>query len=90
MTDMLEIVKPLLKEDGIEMEIVILSDNIQPNSALANKEVDQTFSNTLHIWKMSNEETIPTWEPYNLYIMQFWALTLLNIIASMSDQKRHK
>ena len=43
MTDMLEIVKPLLKEDGIDMEIVILSDNIQPNSALANKEVDANF-----------------------------------------------
>ena len=43
MTDMLEIVKPLLKEDGIDMEIVVLSDNVQPNSALANKEVDANF-----------------------------------------------
>ena len=43
MTDMLEIAKPLLKEDGIDMEIVILSDNVQPNSALANKEVDANF-----------------------------------------------
>ena len=43
MTDMLEIAKPLLEEDGIDMEIVILSDNVQPNSALANKEVDANF-----------------------------------------------
>lgn len=43
MTDMLEIVKPLLKEDGIDMEIVILGDNIQPNSALAAEEVDANF-----------------------------------------------
>lgn len=43
MTDMLEIAKPLLKEDGIEMEIVILGDNVQPNDALANKEVDANF-----------------------------------------------
>lgn len=43
MTDMLEIVKPLLEKDGIEMKIVILSDNIQPNEALANKEVDANF-----------------------------------------------
>jgi len=43
MTDMLEIAKPLLAEDGIEMEIVILSDNVQPNAALANKEVDANF-----------------------------------------------
>lgn len=43
MTDMLEIVKPLLKEDGIDMDIIILSDNVQPNSALAAKEVDANF-----------------------------------------------
>jgi D-methionine transport system substrate-binding protein len=43
MTDMLEIVKPLLKEEGIDMEILILSDNVQPNSALAAKEVDANF-----------------------------------------------
>ncbi len=43
MTDMLEIVKPLLAEEGVDMEIVILSDNVQPNSALAAKEVDANF-----------------------------------------------
>ncbi|TQR16200.1 MetQ/NlpA family ABC transporter substrate-binding protein [Psychrobacillus soli] len=43
MTDMLEIVKPLLKEEGIDLDIVILSDNVQPNSALAAKEVDANF-----------------------------------------------
>ncbi|MDQ0193721.1 MetQ/NlpA family ABC transporter substrate-binding protein [Paenibacillus wynnii] len=43
MTDIMDIVKPLLKEDGIELEIVILSDNVQPNEALANKEVDANF-----------------------------------------------
>lgn len=43
MTDMLEIAQPLLKEDGIDMEIVILSDNVQPNDALANEEVDANF-----------------------------------------------
>lgn len=43
MTDMLELVKPLLKEDGINLELVVLSDNVQPNDALANKEVDANF-----------------------------------------------
>ncbi|AIQ70991.1 MetQ/NlpA family ABC transporter substrate-binding protein [Paenibacillus graminis] len=43
MTDILEIVKPLLKEDGVDMDVVILSDNVQPNEALANKEVDANF-----------------------------------------------
>lgn len=43
MTDMLELIKPLLKEDGIHLELVVLSDNVQPNDALANKEVDANF-----------------------------------------------
>lgn len=43
MTEMLELVKPLLKEDGINLELVVLSDNVQPNDALANKEVDANF-----------------------------------------------
>lgn len=43
MIDMLEVIKPLLEKDGIDMEIVPLGDNIQPNTALANKEVDANF-----------------------------------------------
>jgi len=43
MTDILDIVKPLLKEDGIDLEVVVLTDNVQPNEALANKEVDANF-----------------------------------------------
>ncbi|AOZ93739.1 MetQ/NlpA family ABC transporter substrate-binding protein [Paenibacillus crassostreae] len=43
MTEVLELVKPQLKEDGINLEIVVLSDNVQPNNALANKEVDANF-----------------------------------------------
>lgn len=43
MTDMLEAVKPALLEDGVDMEIVVLSDNIQPNQALKDDEVDANF-----------------------------------------------
>ncbi|HLR10304.1 MAG TPA: MetQ/NlpA family ABC transporter substrate-binding protein [Sporosarcina sp.] len=43
MTDMLEEVKPALLEDGVDMEIVILGDNVQPNQALKDKEVDANF-----------------------------------------------
>ncbi|MBR2077585.1 MAG: ABC transporter substrate-binding protein, partial [Exiguobacterium sp.] len=43
MTDMLEIAKEQLAEDNIELEIVVLGDNVQPNSALAAKEVDANF-----------------------------------------------
>lgn len=43
MDAILLLVKPLLVEDGINLEIVEMSDNIQPNDALANKEVDANF-----------------------------------------------
>ncbi|OMF30108.1 ABC transporter substrate-binding protein [Paenibacillus sp. FSL H8-0548] len=43
MTDILEIVKPTLAEKGIQLEIVVLGDNVQPNSALKAGEVDANF-----------------------------------------------
>ncbi|MGG0643784.1 MetQ/NlpA family ABC transporter substrate-binding protein [Sporosarcina gallistercoris] len=43
MTEILELVKPTLAEQGIELDIVVLGDNVQPNSALAAKEVDANF-----------------------------------------------
>lgn len=43
MTEILELVKPTLAEQGIDLEIVVLGDNVQPNSALAAKEVDANF-----------------------------------------------
>lgn len=43
MTEILELIKPQLLEQGIELEVTILSDNVQPNVALATKEVDANF-----------------------------------------------
>ncbi|MDW0116539.1 MetQ/NlpA family ABC transporter substrate-binding protein [Sporosarcina thermotolerans] len=43
MTEILELVKPKLAEEGIELEMVVLGDNVQPNTALAAKEVDANF-----------------------------------------------
>lgn len=43
MTEILELVEPKLAEEGIDLEIVVLGDNVQPNSALAAKEVDANF-----------------------------------------------
>ncbi len=43
MTEILELIKPQLLEEGIELEVVVLSDNVQPNVALASKEVDANF-----------------------------------------------
>lgn len=43
MTDMLEIAKKQLADEGVDLEIVVLGDNVQPNAALAAKEVDANF-----------------------------------------------
>ncbi len=43
MTEILDLVEPQLAEQGIDLEVVVLSDNVQPNSALAAKEVDANF-----------------------------------------------
>ncbi|MEC0090349.1 MetQ/NlpA family ABC transporter substrate-binding protein [Paenibacillus macquariensis] len=55
MTEVLDIVKPMLKEDGINLEIVVLTDNVQPNNALANKEVDANFFQHVPYMNQYNE-----------------------------------
>ncbi|MGG4204181.1 MetQ/NlpA family ABC transporter substrate-binding protein [Paenibacillus jamilae] len=55
MTDVLDIVKPLLKQDGVNLEIVVLSDNIQPNNALASHEVDANFFQHAPFMQQYNE-----------------------------------
>lgn len=48
MTDVVEIAKELLAEDGIEVEVVEMGDYIQPNEALKTKRSMQTFHNMYH------------------------------------------
>ncbi|QDY85684.1 ABC transporter substrate-binding protein [Paenibacillus polymyxa] len=55
MTDVLDIVKPLLKKDGVNLEVVVLSDNIQPNNALASHEVDANFFQHAPFMQQYNE-----------------------------------
>lgn len=43
MTEILDLVKPKLAKEGIHLEMVVLGDNVQPNTALAAKEVDANF-----------------------------------------------
>ncbi len=43
MTEILELIQPTLAEEGIELDILVLSDNVQPNSVLAAGEVDANF-----------------------------------------------
>ncbi len=41
--EILEFVKPLLKEKGVELEITDFTDYVLPNKALANKELDANY-----------------------------------------------
>ncbi|MDO7907641.1 MetQ/NlpA family ABC transporter substrate-binding protein [Paenibacillus sp. JX-17] len=55
MTDVLDIVKPILKKEGVNLDIQVLSDNVQPNNALANKEVDANFFQHVPYMEQYNE-----------------------------------
>jgi D-methionine transport system substrate-binding protein len=55
MTDVVEIAKELLAEDGIEVEVVEMSDYIQPNESLKNNELDATFSQHVPFMQQFNE-----------------------------------
>ena len=55
MTEILDLVKPMLAKEGIDLEIVILGDNVQPNTALASKEVDANFFQHVPYMEQFNE-----------------------------------
>lgn len=55
MTDVVEIAKELLAEDGIEVEVVEMGDYIQPNEALKNNEIDANFSQHVPFMHEFNE-----------------------------------
>lgn len=57
MTDVVEIAKEILAEEDIEVEVVEMGDYIQPNEALANEEIDATFSQHVPFMKQFNENT---------------------------------
>ncbi len=56
MTDMLELVREDLAAEGYELEIVKVSDNVQANVALHNKEVDANFFQHALFMGMYNEK----------------------------------
>ncbi|WP_085992256.1 MetQ/NlpA family ABC transporter substrate-binding protein [Oceanobacillus senegalensis] len=57
MLDIVEIAKENLAEENIEVEIVEMGDYIQPNAALANKEVDANFSQHVPFMEQFNENS---------------------------------
>ena len=56
MTDMLELIKEDLQKEGYTLEIVKVSDNVQANVALSNKEIDANFFQHEPFMKQYNEK----------------------------------
>ena len=81
-TDMLELVKEDLQKEGYTLEIVKVSDNVQANVALANKEIDANFFQHEPFMKQYNEKNktnlVAVAKVYNS-IPAFYSKTVKNI-----------
>jgi len=79
---MLELVKEDLQKEGYTLEIVKVSDNVQANVALANKEVDANFFQHEPFMKQYNEKNktnlVAVAKVYNS-IPAFYSKTVKNI-----------
>lgn len=57
--EILQVVKPLLAKDGIDLQIVEFSDYVRPNVALAEKELDANFFQHIpYLTKFSTERNL--------------------------------
>lgn len=80
--EVLEVVKPILAEEGIELEIVVFQDFIQPNAQLASGELDANYYQYLPFLDNFNAETggdlVPTVpvhiEPFGAFSEKFDSL----------------
>jgi len=94
----LEIIKPMLAEKGIELEIVVYSDYVTPNLSLSDDSLDAnyfqhiTYLNTYNATLPEEEQLVPVigvhYEPYALYPGQVKTIEELkdgDIIAIIND-----
>jgi D-methionine transport system substrate-binding protein len=73
--EILEFVKPLLEEEGLELEIIEFNDYVQPNLQLADKQLTANFFQHIpHLEDFAAERNLPlTWvakihiEPMGIY-----------------------
>ncbi|XPP26275.1 MAG: MetQ/NlpA family ABC transporter substrate-binding protein [Leucobacter sp.] len=80
--EILEVVKPILAEEGIELEIVVFQDFIQPNAQLVSGELDANYYQYLPFLDNFNAETgsdlVPTVsvhiEPFGAFSEKFASL----------------
>ncbi|MBM7095405.1 ABC transporter substrate-binding protein [Bacillus sp. H-16] len=96
MTEILELVEPMLAEEDINLEIEVLGDNVQPNTALANEEVDANFFQHVPYMEEYNRNNNAKLEPiteiyfanYGVYSEQYDSMDDLpegSVIAIAND-----
>lgn len=82
MTDILELVKDDLKEAGYALELVKVSDNVQANVALNNKEVDANFFQHklfMEVFNKGNNANLTVIQPIYDAIVAYYGKDVKNI-----------
>ena len=82
MTDMLEMIKDDLQKEGYNLEIVKVSDNVQANVALNNKEVDANFFQHrpfMEQFNQKNNAKLVAVQPIYNATVSFYSKTLKDI-----------
>lgn len=59
--EILEFVKPQLAQEGVDLDIKVFSDFIQPNVQLAEKTSTPTTTSTDRFWMSSTRPGTPIW-----------------------------
>ncbi len=44
--EILEVVKPILKQEGVDLDVRVFNDYVQPNDQLVQKQVDANYFQT--------------------------------------------
>jgi D-methionine transport system substrate-binding protein len=61
--EILELIKPTLAKEGVDLEIKVFTDYVQPNVQVDQKRLDANYFQTLPYLKNFNEGKGTTWKP---------------------------
>ena len=67
--EILQVIKPVLEKEGVQLQIIEFSDYVQPNVALADKELDANFFQHLpYLKKFASERNLPLVSAVSVHI----------------------
>ena len=73
--EILEAAKPILAEKGIDLEIVVFDDYVQPNLQLEAGDLDANYSSTSPTSRISTRRTARIWSARARCTTSRWACT---------------